>query len=181
MNAVFDDGHDVRRVVAATLSAFLASDDGARVSAAVGELGDSAVLELRTVGPECTVWVDFAARTLLDDAPDHPPVAVVTLEADALHHLLLDQLGPVEISRLAEENRVALEGPPLVLGALLPVVAAVQPHYRSSLEAQGLLRLLDTPAPVVGEIWETDEIAPPVIGVRRPWQRPRSGRATGVA
>jgi hypothetical protein len=180
MHGVYRDSDQARVAVTATLRRFLDSEDGARVAEAAGGLGSSAVLELRTVDPDCVVWIDFAGRSLIDE-PEEPPAAVAAIEADSLHHLLLDQLGPVEISRLAEENRVALTGPPLVLGALLPVVAAVQPHYRPALEEAGIAELLDTPPPESGEVWVTDVAAPPVIGVRRPWQRPRSGRATGVA
>ena len=146
MSGVFRDGDQMRAAVEATLERFLASDDGARVAEAAAGLGSSTVLELRTVYPDCVVWIDFAARRLID-APQEPPAAVAAIEADALHHLLLDQLGPVEISRLAEENRVALQGPPLVLGALLPVVASVQPHYRPALTESGSSGSITMPLP----------------------------------
>jgi hypothetical protein len=79
----------------------------------------------------------------------------------------------VEISRLAEEGRVELSGPPLVLGALLPLTAAIQPHYAASLEERGRGDLLAVPAPPTGEVWQSEAPPPAVIGVRRPWQRPR--------
>lgn len=180
MSEVYLDSDQVRTAVVATLERFLASEDGIRIADPAAGLDTSAVLELQTVDPACTVWVDFAGRRLVDE-PAEPPAAVATIEADALHHLLLDQLGPVEISQLAEENRAALQGPPLVLGALLPVVAGVQPHYPPALTEAGLTDLLNVPAPVTGGVWESDLPSPSVIGVRRPWQRPRSARAIDAA
>jgi ubiquinone biosynthesis protein UbiJ len=131
-----------------------------------------AVLQLRVHDPDAEVWMDVSARRLIEP-PERPAAAEVSIDADALHHLLLDHLGPVEISRLAEEGRVELSGPPLVLGALLPLTAAIQPHYAASLEERGRGDLLAVPAAPTGEVWQSEAPPPAVIGVRRPWQRPR--------
>jgi hypothetical protein len=178
MGQVYRHSGELHEELSAFLNRFLESDDGAAVVAAAAGLDFPAVLELRVVDPDAAIWIDFRERRMVD-RPADAPGATATIEADALHHLLLDHLGPVEISRLAEENRVELEGPPMVLGALLPLTAAIQPHYRASLEERGRGDLLGIPAPPTAEIWESQAPPPSVIGVRRPWQRPRGGVSVG--
>ncbi len=172
MGEVFRTSDEVHAVLTGCLGRFLASEDGAAAAAAAAGLDMPSVVELRVLDPEAQVWLDVAGRRLVD-RPDGPPTAEVTIEADAMHHLLLEHLGPVEISRLAEEGRVSLSGPPLVLGALLPLTAAIQPHYGQVLEEQGRDDLLAIPGPPTGEVWQSAEPPPGVIGVRRPWQPPR--------
>ncbi|HET6849825.1 MAG TPA: hypothetical protein VFH74_13245 [Gaiellales bacterium] len=169
---MFTTPEEVRGVVTGCIERFFASEDGAAAAAAAAGLDMPAVVELRVLDPDVRVWIDVAGRRLLE-RPADPPAAEVTIEADALHHLLLDRLGPVEISRLAEEGRVHLSGPPLVLGALLPLTAAIQPHYGALLEDEGRNDLLAVPGPPTAEVWQSAEPPPGVIGVRRPWQRPR--------
>jgi len=170
MPAVFADAAEVREEVTAFLTRFLESGDGLAAAAAAAGLEEPAVLELRVTDPDAVVYVDFAERRVVE-RPDAAPAAVARIDADSLHHLLIDHLGPIEISRLAEENRVQLEGPPLVLAALLVLAAQLQPHYRASLEERGKQRLLDSPAPEAGVIWGNDDPPPALVGVRRPWQR----------
>jgi|1186.fasta_scaffold54101_2 hypothetical protein len=176
MGRVFAHSAEVHEELSACLTRFFESDDGAAAVAAAAGLDVPAVLELRIVDPDTVLYVDFRRRRLVE-APVEQPGATAVIHADALHHLLLDHLGPVEISRLAEEGEVDLVGPPLVLGALLPLCAGVQPHYGASLEQRGRGDLLAVPPPPRGEVWESDSPPPGVIGVRRPWQRPR-GRAS---
>ncbi len=100
----------------------------------------------------------------------------VALPAADMHDLLLDRLGPIEISRLVEEGRLHLKGSPPVLCAAVAGVARLQPHYEASLRERGRQQLLDTPLPPTREIWESDGQPPAMFGVRRPWQAPK--RAT---
>jgi hypothetical protein len=172
----FRDADDVRGVLSAFLERFLASEDGAEASAQSGLLESSAVLELRIVDPDVVLHVDFAARSVAD-GPAEDAGALAEIPADDLHDLLLDRLGPIEISRLVEEHRVQLEGPPPALAALLVLAGRIQPHYPASLAEQGREDLLATPTPAVGEIWGNDEPPPTLVGVRRPWQRQRGALA----
>ncbi len=172
MGEVFRTSDEVGGVLQAFIERFLASEDGAAAAAAAAGLDMPSVVHLRVLDPDTQIWLDVSERRLVE-RPAAPPAAHVTIEADALHHLLLDHLGPVEISRLAEEGRVQLSGPTLVLGALLPLTAAIQPHYGAALEEQGRNDLLEIPGPPTGEVWQSAEPPPGVIGVRRPWQRPR--------
>ena len=94
-----------------------------------------------------------------------------------MHDLLLDRLGPVEISRLVEEQRLHLTGAPPALCAAVVLVAQLQPHYEASLRERGREHLLATPLPATGEVWESATKPPPVFGVRRPWQAPKGARA----
>ncbi|MDX6592536.1 MAG: hypothetical protein QOJ13_1732 [Gaiellales bacterium] len=176
MSPVFLDSAEATEELSAFISRFLESEEGIALGEAAAGLEFPTLLELRVTGPDAVVFVDFAQRRLVD-RPDARPGAAATIDADSLHHLLMDQLGPIEISRLAEEGRVHLEGPPLVLGGLLVVCSQIQPHYRASLEERGRQRLLDAPAPVTGAIWKSDLPSPPMFGVRRPWQRPKGEAA----
>jgi hypothetical protein len=173
----FRDSADAAGVVLAFLQRFLASEDGAEAAAHAGLLDASPVLELRLLDPDATVHVDFAARTAAVGAAPHEPGAIAEIQADDLHDLLLDRLGPMEISRLGEEGRVRLEGPPPVLAALLVLAGRIQPHYPASLTDQGREDLLATPRPEVGVIWGNDDPPPNLIGVRRAWQRPKGAAA----
>ena len=93
--------------------------------------------------------------------------------------MLLERLGPVEISRLVEEGRLRLVGTPEALAASVVLAARVQPHYEASLRERGREELLESPAPATREIWESDEAPPALFGVRRPWQRPKGAAARG--
>jgi hypothetical protein len=175
--SVFRDGAEAETVVLAFLQRYLASDDGAAVQAQAGLLDAAPVLELRLVEPDAVVHVDFGARQAARGAAPEEPGAVAEIRADDLHDLLLDRLGPVEISRLGEEGRVRLEGPPQALAALLVLAGRIQPHYPASLAEQGREDLLATPAPEVGVMWGNDDPPPHLIGVRRQWQRPKGAAA----
>lgn len=177
---VFRDGREAETVVLAFLDRYLQSEDGAAAAAQAGLVDAAPVLELRLVEPDAVLHVDFGARrAALGPAPDTPG-AVAEIQADDLHDLLLDRLGPVEISRLGEEGRVRLDGPPPALAALLVLAGQIQPHYPASLAEQGRDDLLATPMPEVGVIWGNDDPPPNLVGVRRQWQRPK-GAATATS
>ena len=89
----------------------------------------------------------------------------------------LERLGPVEISRLLEEGRVHLEGPPPALAALLILAGRLQPHYPATLRERGRDDVLAAPGPEIGVIWEAEGPPPSLVGQRRPWQRARPSRA----
>jgi hypothetical protein len=171
---VYADGAALQAELEAFLTRFLASEAAVEAARPIVGLEELDVLELRITDPDARVWIDFPERRLLTDRPPAPAKTVATIEADALHHLLLDHLGPVEISRLAEEGRIDLEGPPLALAALLAAAGGIQPHYRASLEERGRDDLLAVPPPPVGDIWESTSPPPLMFGVTRPWQRDRA-------
>ena len=174
MSRVYPDGEALQEELEAFLRRFLESDDAVEAARPIVGLEELDVLELRVRNPDACVWIDFSDRRLLSGRPAAPAKTVATIEADALHHLLLDRLGPVEISRLAEDGRVALEGPPLALAALLAAAGRIQPHYGASLQERGRDDLLAVPPPPVGEIWESESPPPLMFGVPRPWQRDRA-------
>ena len=109
-------------------------------------------------------------------APATTPSCGSSLPAADMHDLLLERLGPVEISRLVEEGRLHLTGSPPALCAAVLLCAQLQPHYEASLRERGREHLLETPAPETGVVWESAAKPPPVFGVRRPWQPRRASR-----
>lgn len=175
--SVYASSDELRDVLVEMIDGFLASDAGAAAAARAGLLDVPPVLEVHVHGPELVLHVDVGARTVADGAAGGAG-AVLELQADDLHELLLDRLGPVEISRLVEEERLHLRGtPPALVGALV-LAGELQAGYPAVLERRGRDDLLATPLPVVGEIWESDHPPAPVFGKRRPWQRPK-GTAAG--
>jgi hypothetical protein len=166
---------ELEQELEAFLSAFLASDDGTRAADAARQVGDSAILTLRLLDPDAVVSVDFLARTLVLGPVEGADVEV-EMEADALHDLLLDRLGPVEISRLYETDRVRFTGGTTQLAGLVLAAGPLQPYYERSLEARGRTDLLETPAPETPIVWgdPSEATSPPqLIGRRRRWQRPK--------
>jgi hypothetical protein len=137
------------------------------------------VLELTLRDPDVVLHVDVAARAVADGSAEHA-AARIAIHADDLHDLLLERLGPVEISRLVEEQRLHLVGGPRALAAALVLAGRIQPHYAESLRERGREALLETPPPATGVVWESEEPPPPVFGVRRPWQRPKGAAATAT-
>lgn len=163
----------------AFLSHFLDSDDGAQAAAGLAMVDGPAVLEIEVTEPDAIVHADLKARTVAI-GPAADATARVRITAEGMHDLLLDRLGPVEISRLFEEDDLQLEGPPTALAGLLLVSDRLCAHYAASLTERGRQDLLAAPAPEIGGIWETDVTPPRVFGVRRPWQPEKSSRAQKV-
>ena len=135
-------------------------------------LGDGLGIELTLHDPDVVLQLDVASGTITRGGWEDAAVRVA-LPAGDMHDLLLDRLGPVEISRLVEEGRLHLKGSPQVLCAAVAAVARLQPHYEASLRERGREQLLATPAPVTRAIWESAEKPPAMFGVRRPWQAPK--------
>ena len=156
---------------------FLTSEDGAAAAAAASALDAPAVLELRCTDPDVVLHVDVGARTVAR-GPAEAPGAVAEIAARDLDDLLLERLGPVEISRLLEEGRAHLEGPPPALAALLILAGRLQTHYPATLRERGRDDVLAAPGPEIGVIWEAEGPPPSLVGQRRPWQRARPSRAT---
>jgi hypothetical protein len=171
----FATGAELEQELEAFLTAFLESEDGGRAAEAAQALGDSARLTLRLLDPDAVVSVDFLGRTVAFEAAEGADVEV-EMHADDLHDLLLDHLGPVEISRLYETDRVRFTGGTTQLAGLVLVAGPLRPWYARSLEARGRRDLLDTPVPESPIVWgdPTEAISPPrMIGRRRRWQRPK--------
>lgn len=174
----FADGEELERELVACLTAFLGSADGARATEAARGLGDQARLTLHTVAPEAVVSVDFYAGSVSLDVLADANVEI-TLEADALHDILLGRLDPVQISRLYETNRLAFAGAAVDLAALVLLAGPLQPHYPASLRRRGRQDLLETPAPPTAAVWTAGEEPPTrMIDERRVWQRPRRRAAS---
>lgn len=163
---------DLRADITEFLAHYLQSADGVEAVALAAEFNGNPVLEVMLHEPDVVLHVDIAAGFVGDGPADNPAVRLSIRAAD-LHDLLLERIGPVEISRLVEEKHLHLVGPPRALAASVLLAARLQPHYRASLVERGRDALIDTPAPTAAEIWESDEIPAPVFGVRRPWQRPK--------
>ncbi len=166
---------ELRGVVVALVERFAATPQGAAAAVAARTLGDSPAIELALTDPDLVLHLDLANGTIGDGPSDDAAVHVALPAAD-LHDLLLDRLGPVEISRLVEENRLHVAGAPAALRAAVAVVAALQPQYEPALHQVGLGHLLETPAPITGEIWESLEKPAPMFGLRRAWQPPKGSQ-----
>jgi hypothetical protein len=168
-------GDELEGELVACLTAFLASEEGARAVASARALGERARLSLRTTEPQAAVSVDFFAGTVATEPAADADVEI-ELEADALHDILMDRLDPVQLSRLYETERLVFRGPASGLAALIMLAGPLQPHYPASLERRGRTDLLETPAPPTKAVWGMPEeaLSPrQVIGRRRAWQRPR--------
>jgi hypothetical protein len=176
MTTSHDDAAVLESDLVAFFERFLASDDGTAAAAAAASLDAPAVLELRTVEPDVVLHVDVGARTVAA-GPAEAPGAIAEIPARDLDDLLLERLGPVEISRLLEEGRARLAGPPPALAALLVLAGRLQPHYPATLRERGRDDVLAVAGPETGVIWESDGPPPPMVGRRRPWQRERPARA----
>jgi hypothetical protein len=171
----FASGEELQAELEAFLGAFLASEEGARATEQARALGDRATLVLRTVEPDAAVAVDFLARRVLPGAEEDGDVEI-EVEADALHDVLLERLGPVQISQLYETERLTFRGSAQHLAGLIALAGPLAPSYRASLERRGRDDLLATPAPATKVEWGSPEEARSpkrVIGHRRPWQRPK--------
>ena len=175
----YASGDELETELLAFLQRFLDSEDGAAAAAGLALVEGPAVLELAVADPNATVHADLKARTAAAGRADEAG-ARVCITAEGLHNLLLDRLGPIEISRLFEEDDLQLEGPPQALAGLLLSAEALRRHYEASLEERGRTDLLASPAPEIGGIWESDQPPPRVFGVRRPWQPEKSSRAQKV-
>lgn len=169
---------ELRDDVTAVLQRFATTPEGTAAAAVARELDDGLAIELALHDPDIVLQLDVASGTITD-GPCADAAVRVALPAADMHDLLLDRLGPVEISRLVEEHRLHLTGAPAALCAAVVLVAQLQPHYEASLRERGREQLLETPVPATGEVWESAEKPAPVFGVRRPWQAPKRLRGDG--
>ena len=167
---------ELRDDITACLERFAASPEGAAAATVAQGLGDGLQVELFFHDPDLVLHLDVANGTV-SEGPCTDAVVRVSLPAADMHDLLLERLGPVEISRLVEEDRLHLTGSPPALCAAVLLCAQLQPHYEASLRERGREHLLETPAPETGVVWESATKPPPVFGVRRPWQPPKGARA----
>lgn len=167
---------ELRADITACLERFAASPEGTAAATVARGLGDGLQVELEFHDPDLVLQLDVANGTV-SDGPCADAVVRVSLPASDMHDLLLERLGPVEISRLVEEDRLHLTGSPPALCAAVLLCAQLQPHYEASLRERGREHLLDTPAPETGVVWQSAVKPPPVFGVRRPWQPPKGVRA----
>lgn len=166
---------ELRDDITACLERFAASPEGAAAATVAEGLGDGLQVELAFHDPDLVLSLDVASGTV-SEGPAAEAVVRVLLPAADMHDLLLERLGPVEISRLVEEERLHLSGSPPALCAAVLLCAQLQPHYEASLRERGRGHLLDTPVPETGVVWESATKPPPVFGVRRPWQPPKGVR-----
>jgi hypothetical protein len=176
--SAYADGAELQGELAAFLTAFLESEEGAQACAAARSLGERARRVLRTVDPAAVVSVDFFTAEVAAQAMEDVSVEV-ELPADALHDLLLGRLDPVAISRLYETDELVFSGSATDLAALVVLAGALQPHYPASLRGRGRDDLLATPMPERHAVWTAGPDAVPraVINSRRSWQRSRRAAA----
>ena len=173
----WSDADELQEDVAAFVARFAATPEGAAAAALAGALGEGLGIELTLYDPDVVLRLDVASGVIARGAWEEAAVRVA-LPAGDMHDLLLDRLGPIEISRLVEEGRLHLKGSPPVLCAAVAAVARLQPHYEASLRERGREQLFATPPPPTREVWESDERPPAMFGVRRPWQAPKRAIAT---
>jgi hypothetical protein len=173
VTSYYATGADLERELVACLTAFLESEAGHSAVVTARESGESATLELALVDPEVTLSVDFAVGSVLVGSAGAADVAI-EMEADDLHDILLERMGPVQISQLYETDRLRFRGPAHHLAALIVLAAPLAPFYRETLTQHGRQDLLDTPASPMSFEWGSPEDPiKRVIGRRRPWQRPK--------
>jgi hypothetical protein len=168
----FHDTEDLQAELQAFLEAFVESEAGSRAAQCAQDGGLDGVLVLRTVNPDGVVCLDVPGRRVMTASGDEVAVEL-ELDAGDLHDLLLNRLGPVEISQLYETDRVRFAGRPQALGAVAVLAGELQPFYPDSLANRGRDDLLGTPAPEIRTVWDVDGPPREVIGKRRPWQRPK--------
>ena len=173
----WSDADELQEDITAFVARFAATSEGVALAAIAAALGERLGIELSLYDPDVVLQLDVASGVITRGAWEDAAVRVA-LPAGDMHDLLLDRLGPIEISRLVEEGRLHLKGSPQVLCAAVAAVARLQPHYEASLCERGREHLLETPAPVTREIWESAETPPAMFGVRRPWQAPKRVIAT---
>ena len=166
------DAAELQEDVAAFVARFAATSEGVALASIAAALGEGLGIELTLYDPDVVLQLDVANGAITRGASEDAAVRVA-LPAGDMHDLLLDRLGPIEISRLVEEGRLHLKGSPQVLCAAVAAVARLQPHYEASLRERGREHLLATPAPLTRELWESAEKPPAMFGVRRPWQAPK--------
>jgi hypothetical protein len=176
MSSPWASAEELREDVTALLDRFAATPEGEAAATVARGLADGLTIELDLRDPDLVLALDLANGTTAE-GPAATAAVRVALPAADMHDLLLDRLGPIEISRLVEEQRLHLTGAPSALCAAVVGVAQLQPHYEASLRERGREHLLDTPRPVVGAVWESAAKPAPVFGVRRPWQAPKGARA----
>jgi len=171
VTSYFATGQDLERVLVGCLETFLQSVAGHGAVLAARESGDSATLELRLVDPDATLSVDFIAGRVAAEAAEAPDVEI-EMGANDLHDVLLERMGPVQISQLYETDRLRFRGSAQHLAALIVLAAPLAPCYRETLTRDGRQDLLDIPAPPASFEWGSpDDPIKRVIGRRRPWQR----------
>ena len=173
----WSDADELQEDVTAFVARFVATPEGVAAAAIAAALGEGLGIELTLYDPDVVFQLDVASGIITRGAREGAAVRVA-LPAGDMHDLLLDRLGPVEISRLVEEGRLHLKGSPQVLCAAVAAVARLQPHYEASLRERGREHLLATPRPITREIWASAEKSPAMFGVRRPWQAPKKAIAT---
>lgn len=170
---IFASGRELRSEIVSFVSDFLESDPGKQIVQRARSFAESVTLTLQTRDPETTVSVDFVSGEILQAATDAADVHV-EIYGDDLHNLMMDRLGPVEISQLSETGRLQVSGTPEALAALVLIATEAQPYYPSSLRRRGRVDLLDTSSPPSATVWGIDGPPPPLIESRRPWQRVKS-------
>ena len=173
----WSDAVELQEDITAFVARFAASSEGQAVAAIAAALGEGLGIELTLSDPDVVLRLDVAGGVIARGAWEDAAVRVALPAAD-MHDLLLDRLGPIEISRLVEEERLHLKGSPQVLCAAVAAVARLQPHYEASLRERGREHLLATPAPATRQVWESEGRPPAMYGVRRPWQAPKRAVAT---
>jgi hypothetical protein len=150
----FKDSGDVHDIYQEFFAAFLAEKDADVVDELGKELGGELLVRLRTTQPEAEIAVNLLRRDLVETAsPDEHVTLDIAADADTLHEFWLGHLNSVEIARAFETGRLRGSGPPVLLAYLAPLIAAMAPHYRRTLEKHERVDLLEIGSPSWGEVW----------------------------
>jgi hypothetical protein len=169
----FADAQDLQTELKAFLEDFVRSPAAERACRVARDDGLGRVLALRTNNPSTAVRLDIVGRRVMTAAEKDTAGVDLELEADDLHDLLLNRLGPVEISQLYETDGVQFAGRPEALAAVAVLAGELQPFYPAGLTKRGRADLLQTPERHTRVFWEVSGPPKEVIGRRRPWQRPK--------
>ncbi|MBS1881432.1 MAG: hypothetical protein JSS97_00575 [Actinobacteria bacterium] len=138
------------------LRSFLGTPSAEQAGAALREHASGTVVALHCLEPTLDVWVDLASLEADQGARDDA-VARVTVAADTLHHLGMDQLSPTQIARAVEERRLEASGD---FAALLVLLEALEPlgvAWRATLADHGREDLVAAEIPEPTLVYEIDE------------------------
>ena len=133
----FRHSSDLHDIYQEFFAAFLADEDADVVDELGSELGGELTLRLRMTQPEAEIAVNLLRRDLVENVlPDEGVTLDITADADTLHEFWLGHLNSVEIARAFETGRLRGSGPPVLLAYLAPLIAAMAPHYRQTLDSR---------------------------------------------
>jgi hypothetical protein len=131
----FGDESELSDLLEGFFDSFFAAEGEAVAAKLADEVEDELTLRLTTVEPttETVISLTGGGRLQAEQAGGEATLEL-TIDADMLHEFWLGQVSSVQLARAYETGELQGTGPPVLLAYLAPVIAAMAPHYRHSLE-----------------------------------------------